>query len=54
MSETLICKNCNIEFERTKSQISSAKAHNTKNTFCSRSCGISYNNKHKEVRNKKI
>ena len=43
-----ICTNCANEFSREKRQVSSSIAKNVKNYFCSRSCNVSYNNKHKD------
>lgn len=45
----LTCTACNIDFEREQKNITSSKIHNVKNYFCSRSCSVSYQNKHKEV-----
>lgn len=46
MTTTLTCAQCNKEFERSARQISSAKSHNTKNSFCTKSCAVSHQNKH--------
>lgn len=42
-----VCTNCANEFSREKRQVSSSIAKNVSNYFCSRSCNVSYNNKHK-------
>ena len=41
-----ICSECAQEFSREKRQVSSSIAKNVKNYFCSRSCSVSFNNKH--------
>lgn len=40
---TLICPNCNSEFTRSKNQTHLIKKKQLR-TFCSRSCGVSFNN----------
>lgn len=44
----LICENCGKEFQREKRQMTSSMLHEVKRFFCTRSCNVSYNNKHKE------
>ena len=51
---TLICTNCDISFEREQKQITSSKLHNVKNTFCSRTCSVSYQNKHLVKKNQRV
>lgn len=45
--KTLVCTNCKIQFLRDQSQITSSKLHNVENIFCTRSCSVSWNNKHR-------
>lgn len=51
---TLVCTACDIEFEREQKNITSSKLHNVKNYFCSRSCSVSYQNKHVVKKNQKV
>lgn len=46
--ENVKCKNCNIEFEKTRAQIKKYDNH-----FCSHSCSASYNNKNKTTGNRR-
>lgn len=41
---TISCSNCNLQFEKIKSQIKKSKSGNC---FCSKSCAAQYNNTHK-------
>ena len=40
---TVKCVSCNVSFNKKRSQ-----CEKTKNNFCSRSCAVTYNNKHKK------
>jgi hypothetical protein len=42
--ESVICTNCGKTFEKHTSEIKKSKSGNH---FCSKSCGVTYNNKHK-------
>lgn len=42
------CKNCNLEFYKKPSQLKCSP-----NSFCSRSCAVTYNNKHKTHGNRR-
>ena len=49
MAETmheLVCEECGVEFTRSSRQLSSSRCKGVKNFFCTRSCGVSFNNKH--------
>lgn len=41
-----ICSECAQEFSREKRQVSSSIAKKVKNFFCSRSCSVTFQNKH--------
>ena len=46
----LICANCAKLFLKEQRQLSSSKAHNVKHFFCTRSCSVSFANRHKAKR----
>ena len=46
--QTVICKTCNISFEKNPNQIKK-----TKNNFCSKSCAGTYNSTHKTHGNRR-
>jgi hypothetical protein len=45
----LFCTNCGKQFQREKRQLTSSILHEVKKYFCTRSCGVTWNNRHKEV-----
>jgi len=50
LREQVICNCCGNQFEKKTNQISKSKSGNH---FCSKSCSVSYNNKHKTTGNRR-
>jgi len=48
IKQLVLCDQCNTQFEKHTSQIKKSK-----NNFCSRSCSVTYNNKHKTTGNRR-